>query len=159
MSTHMNSTTTQQSSGALLSPQGLIQDAARICEQLISLLEEENACLENKEMKRIESIGQEKAALSAKLERMLENIKSWSSSASEDEKQTAKSLAETLKSRLAAMNILAEKNFVLLESKYVATANFLDVVRKCISKPKASTYGSSGKTTEEENVSLVTKSV
>lgn len=140
-------------------PQQLIQEAARICEALISLLEEENTCLEKKEMARIEAIGQDKAALSIKLENLLSTIKEWSTLATESEKTTAKALAEGLKSRLSAMNQLAEKNFVLLESKYVATTNFLNILRKAISKPQASTYGSSGKETQEENVSLVTKSV
>lgn len=141
------------------SPQQLIQEAARICEELISLLEEENTCLEKKEMARIESIGQNKAALSNKLEGLLNTIKEWSTTASDSEKTTAKTLAEALKNRLAAMNTLAEKNFILLESKYVATTNFLNIVRKAVSKPQASTYGSTGKETKEENVSLVTKSV
>jgi len=140
-------------------PQQLIQEAARICEQLISLLEEENTCLEKKEMARIEAIGQDKAALSHKLENLLNTIKQWSLTASEAEKTTAKKLAEALKARLATMNTLAEKNFVLLESKYVATTNFLNIIRKAISKPHANTYGSTGKETKEENVSLVVKSV
>ena len=141
------------------SPQQLIQEAARICEELISLLEEENTCIENKEMQRIESLAQEKGALSNKLETLLETIKTWSTGASEADKTTAKTLAESLKSRLAAMNKLAERNFILLESKYVATTNFLDIVRKAIAKPQASTYGNTGKENKEENVSLVTKSV
>ena len=99
------------------SPQQLIQEAARICEELISLLEEENTCIENKEMQRIESLAQEKGALSNKLETLLETIKTWSTGASEADKTTAKTLAESLKSRLAAMNKLAERNFILLESK------------------------------------------
>jgi len=155
----LNTHTDQSAVLAKHSPQQLIQEAARICEELISLLEEENACLEKKEMARIEDIGREKASLSNKLEGLLSTIKTWSSTASDDDKTTAKTLAEALKGRLAAMNKLAERNFVLLESKYVATTNFLDIVRKSISKPKAATYGSTGKTTEDENVSLVTKSV
>lgn len=158
MNTHIN-TPEQTAALAKHSPQQLIQEAARICEELISLLEEENACLENKEMARIEDIGQEKAGLSNKLEGLLATIKTWSEGASDDDKTTAKTLAEALKGRLAAMNKLAERNFVLLESKYVATTNFLDIVRKSISKPKAATYGNTGKATEDENVSLVTKSV
>lgn len=140
-------------------PQGLIQEAARICEELISLLEEENKCLETKDMARIEAIGLEKDGLSTKLEEMLKSIKSWSATASESDKTTAKALATSLKSRLEVMNKLAERNFILLEAGFTATQNFLNILRRVMAKPKAQTYGSQGTVEKEENVSLVVKSV
>lgn len=140
-------------------PQGLIQEAARICEELISLLEEENKCLETKDMARIEEISKEKDGLSTKLEEMLKSIKAWSTTASAEDKTTAKALATSLKSRLEVMNKLAERNFILLEAGFAATQNFLNIVRRVIAKPKAQTYGSQGQVGGEENVSLVTKSV
>ncbi len=140
--------------------QNIIKQAVSSCDELITLLNKENDVLMGKNLEQIEAISVEKEHVSKRLDDLIANIKVWSETASEEDKIAIKEKANILHDKLAVINPIAQRNFNLLEASHVATRDFLNIVRKSISKPKAATYGNSGvMENEDSDANLVTKSV
>ena len=138
----------------------IIERVRQACGSMLRLLAEENTCLENKEMDKIEEMAQKKDALSGEISDLLAEIKQWATTASDADKQSLKKETQAIDRLLGEMNRLAQKNVALLEARHTATRTFLSVLRKSVIKPNAGTYGNKGQLQEEENnQSLMTKSV
>lgn len=129
------------------------------CHALGALLEEENACLEARDLEQMERIIREKERLSVRLEKHLSVVRQ-----NTDEIKAlgneAKPHIEAFNDAIKGLEQTVRRNAVLLEARHQGTLNFLNALRQAVSAPKAQTYGHKGQMTEKgDEASLVRKEI
>lgn len=132
----------------MISPAQLVQETIDVCSRLIQLLTQENAALEQRDVKSVEHHLKEKSKLVAQLERRLSMLKTHNDKIKTD--SLAHTLLKKLQQALDAYNTLARKNLLKLQAMHQSTASFLMAIRDAVAaqQPRSNAYNQSGKLAE-----------
>jgi flagellar biosynthesis/type III secretory pathway chaperone len=141
-------------------PKQSLREAAAVCQQLKSLVAEENDALESRQIDRVEENIKQKTQLTLKLETLLNRAKAQKDLLKED--PHARNAAKHVQGEMESFQTLARQNMLLLKAAHQTRADTLQMIRQALSEKNArvETYNAQGQVgTKGKDVNLVNKAV
>jgi flagellar biosynthesis/type III secretory pathway chaperone len=127
-----------------------LQDCNTTCQELSTLLEQENNCLEStRDVKLVESNIKTKRGLTIQLEKFV-NIIKVNFESMRTNQEFIKDL-NIFKKLIEGYKTLAAKNAMLLRAAHTATSMILENIQKKTQRPAVKTYNAYGQVTEKQD--------